>query len=95
MITTPTTREQAHDHEKWGQIPELANEARGSTSSLRTPLDFNWRRVLMSGQFGRVQAAAADPLDAHDHTLLGIWAAHQRVTFEPVIFGELPLLGWQ
>jgi hypothetical protein len=48
-----------------------------------------------SGQFGRVQAAAADPLDAHDQALLGIWAAHQRVTFEPVTFGELPLLGRQ
>ena len=51
--------------------------------------------LACSGQLGRVQATAADPFDAHDHALFGIWAAHQRVTFEPVIFGELPLLGRQ
>jgi hypothetical protein len=50
--------------------------------------------LACSGQLGRVQATAADPFDAHDHALLGIWAAHQRVTFEPVPFGELSLLGW-
>src|SRR5262249_34561683 len=39
------------------------------------------------------EPAEREPLDAHDHALVGIRAGDERVLLEPVAFRERPLLG--
>src|SRR5262249_38055240 len=52
-------------------------------------------RAPASRQVVGRQGAPADPLDAHDHALVGIRAADQVVALQPVALRQVALLGRQ